>query len=210
MQKYDKGDLFIIGVTGSIAMGKSTIAQSFSDVGILVQDADKEAHKLLEKGGQAVSEILKYFLDVGDIKTGIDRKKLSRHVFNNPDNLRIIEKIMHPIIQAARQEFYENAKKYYQQMGTSPPHIVVIDVPLLFEKNIHKECDLTILASAPPAIQKKRALARPNMDKEKLKHILKNQMPDEDKRKLADIIIDTSKDPSNLAPIVQEILNKIR
>jgi dephospho-CoA kinase len=173
--------MLIIGLTGSIGMGKSTASERFRFLGCQVIDADAEVHKLY--AGAAVAPIEAAF--PGTTTAGqVDRAKLSAALLADPAGFKRLEAIVHPLVQAAE-------KALLQQAATSGAKLVVLEVPLLFETNGHERCDVTIVVSAPAATQRARVLARPGMTVEKLDAILARQLPDVEKRARADFVVDT-------------------
>ena len=169
----------IIGLTGGIASGKSTIASWFSYRGFPVFDSDKIAHELMGPKGRAVPDILSHFDGCGDYETGIDRPALGQQVFGTPSALRELEGILHPLIAEQRHIFLQSSR-------TQRARAVILDVPLLFETRTDVICDVTLLAWAPEFLVTKRALLRPNMSLDKLRAIQKQQMSFADKAKLTD------------------------
>ncbi len=173
--------MIVLGLTGSIAMGKSFSAKEFIRQGIPVFDADKAVHILMGKQGRAVPFIEAVF--PGSTKDGaIDRPSLSKYVFEDKEGLAKLEAILHPMVWEEERRFLEKCRRQKQWL-------VVLEVPLLYEKQAHLLCDYTAVVSAPAFIQERRALKRSGMTKEKFKHIRSLQMPDWQKRKRADYII---------------------
>lgn len=182
----------IIGLTGSIGMGKSTTMQLFAEQGVPVYDADAAVHAIY--AGEAVPVVEAAF--PGTIADGkVDRQKLSARVLGNPEALKKLEQIVHPMLGAHRQQFLADAEK-------SGAPVAVLDVPLLFETGGEKRVDAVVVVSAPAEIQRARVLARENMTQEKLDAILARQTPDAEKRKRADFVVDTS---SGLDPVRERI-----
>lgn len=178
----------IIGLTGSIAMGKSTVADFFKQAGIPVFSADDAVHQLY-KSEPAVSLIARVFPSV--VEDGeVNRLKLSEILINDHEKLQSLEKIIHPLVQKKEKEFIERA----HQQGKK---LVVLEIPLLFETNGEKRVDSIVVVSAPRAIQKERAMIRQNMNEGKFAFINTRQMSDKEKRKRADFVIDTGKDLEN-------------
>jgi len=175
--------MMIIGLTGSIGMGKSTLAKQFESLGAKIICADNVAHTLMAKGGAAVGAIDNAF--PGAVKSGaVDRKSLGEMVFHDKAKLAKLEAILHPLIQETEDRFAEK----HMRLGAK---IVVMDIPLLFETGGEERCDLTVLASAPHFLQAQRVLIRMHMTEAKFKSILAKQMPDREKRARADFIIST-------------------
>jgi dephospho-CoA kinase len=173
----------ILGLTGSIGMGKSTAAQMFRQLGVPVFDADACVHGLQAPGGKALAAIEKLFPGTTSA-AGLERAKLGALVFGNPDNLRQLESVMHPLVNAARQAWLA------QQVRMRKP-LVVLDIPLLFEKGGWRMCDFIAVVSAPKHVQAARVLARPGMTPEKFAAILRSQKSDAEKRRRADVILPT-------------------
>lgn len=182
----------IIGLTGSIGMGKSTTMQLFAEQGVPVYDADAAVHAIY--AGEAVPVVEAAF--PGTTADGrVDRQKLSERVLGNPEALKRLEQIVHPMLGAHRQKFLADA----QESGAP---VAVLDVPLLFETGGEKRVDAVVVVSAPADVQRARVLARENMTQEKLDAILARQTPDAEKRKRADFVVDTS---SGLEPVRERI-----
>lgn len=175
--------MLIIGLTGSIGMGKTTTANMFADEGIPVQDADKVVHDLYT--GKAVTIIEAAFPNTTK-DNKVDRVALGKIVVGNSAAMKKLETLIHPLVKQERDIFLKNAKQNNNKM-------VVLDIPLLFETGMDKQCDAIIVVTTTPEDQKKRVLARQGMSEVKFEKILASQMPDLEKRKLADFIIDTSK-----------------
>lgn len=173
--------MFILGLTGSVGMGKSTAAQRFRDRGVPVCDADALVHALYE--GAAVAPIEAAF--PGTAAAGkVDRQKLSVSLLADPRGFKVLEAIVHPLVQAAERDCLAAAAA----RGAS---LAVLEVPLLLEVGSQDKCDAVAVVSAPEPVQRARVLARPGMTPEKLEAILLRQMPDADKRTRADFVVDT-------------------
>jgi dephospho-CoA kinase len=193
---------FVLGLTGSIAMGKSETARLFAEEGVAVHDADAAIHRLYAKGGAAVEKIAAVFPDA--VKNGaVDRTALSRLVADDPDALRTLEALVHPLVAEERDAFLAAA----QARGDD---VVVLDIPLLFETGAEAELDAVAVASAPGAVQRDRALSRPGMSEEKFEALLKRQMPDVEKRGRAHFVIVTDKGLEHAREQVKMILAVIR
>ncbi len=174
----------VIGLTGSIAMGKSAAANMFRRLGVPVRDSDATIHRLLAKGGAGVAPVSGLF--PGAIVDGaVDRRKLGAKVFADPAALAQLEAILHPLARLDLKAFLDFHRRRRAKR-------VVLDVPLLYETGLDALCDLVVVVSASPAIQRQRALARPGMTPEKLAGILARQMPDSEKRRRADIVAVTA------------------
>ncbi len=171
----------MLGLTGSIAMGKSTVAQMFRDIHIPVHDADASVHALYQ--GKAVPLIEREFPGTTD-RGVVDRRRLGDIVLNDPESLRRLENLIHPLVREREQDFINHARR-----DQAP--FVVLDIPLLFETGAEKRVDGVIVVTADPEEQERRVLSRPGMTREKFRAILARQIPDADKRAKADFIIDT-------------------
>ena len=190
--------MLILGLTGSIGMGKSTAAKLFAEAGVPVYDADAAVHTLYE--GEAVPAIEAAF--PGTTAGGkVDRGRLSARVVHDPAAIRQLEQIVHPMLGASRQKFLDDAER-------SGAPVAVVDVPLLFETGGEKRVDAVVVVTTTPEIQRQRILARDNMSSEKLDAILARQLPDAEKRRRADFVVDTSNglDPVRLR--IRDILNE--
>lgn len=172
---------FILGLTGSIGMGKSTVAQMLRDMGVPVFDADAAVHELQGAGGALLPQIEAAFPGTTGPQ-GVDRPKLGAAVFGDKDKLARLEAIVHPAVAAMRADFLdENAAK----------PLVVFDIPLLYEKGGERGLGAVAVVSAPAETQRERVLARPGMTVEKFEQILSLQVPDAEKRRRADFVVDT-------------------
>lgn len=186
----------IVGLTGSIGMGKSTVAAMFADEGVPVFDADAEVHRLQGKGGALVAAIESAF--PGSASNGaVDRQKLGAAVFNDDSAMKRLEAIVHPAVAKRRAAFLDAHKS---------AGIVVFDIPLLLEKGRPADIDSVIVVSAPPDVQRARVLARPGMTAEKFDAILSRQLPDAQKRALADHVINTGTDLAMTRARVREVI----
>lgn len=189
-----------IGLTGSIGMGKSAVSNMFRHLGVPVFDADAEVHKLQGPGGALVARIEARFPGTTGPK-GVDRQKLGAAVLGKPDELRALERIVHPAVYHVRQHFL--------LQNRSRP-MVVLDIPLLFEKGGTKQVDVTVVVSAPAFLQTRRVLRRPGMTAAKLKHIRNLQVPDHVKRQRADFVIDTGQSISETRGEVRRLVTCLR
>ena len=172
---------FVLGLTGSVGMGKSTVARMFARLGVPVFDADVIVHGLQGPGGALVGSIERAFPGTTG-PTGVDRAELGRRVFADPAALARLEEIVHPAVRARREEFL------LEHAGAP---LVVFDIPLLFEKGALDEVDAVLVVSAPPDVQRARVLARRGMSPERFAEVLALQLPDAEKRARADYLIDT-------------------
>jgi len=192
--------MFILGLTGSIGMGKTATAKMFAEEGVPVQDADAAVHALYE--GKATPLIEAAF--PGTTAHGkVDRVKLGTMVIGKPEAMAKLEKIVHPLVAQERDNFLAGAEK-------AGADIVVLDIPLLYETGSDINCDAVVVVSAPAEVQRQRVLARPGMTEERFAAILAKQMPDADKRARADFIVDTSQGFDAARQQVREILRQVR
>ena len=174
----------IIGLTGSIATGKSSVSEMFHRLRIPVHDSDKIVHSLLGPKGAAIQSITELFENVGDNEKGIDRKKLGELVFSDPDAKTALEALVHPLVQTDRNTFLNRMNNQRRKM-------VVVDIPLLYENGYEYLCDKIICVWAPDFLQKRRAMRRADMSEKKLDAILKGQIPQKEKMNLADFCLPT-------------------
>ena len=174
---------FRLGLTGSIGMGKSTIAHLARRMGVPVFDADAEVHRLQGPGGALIAAIEARFPGTTGAQ-GVDRRALGARVLGNPSELAVLEEIVHPAVAAGRQRFLRRHSGH---------RLVILDIPLLFETGLDAQMDAVLVVSAPAFLQRRRVLRRPGMSDAKLRAILKSQRPDSVKRAAADILIDTGR-----------------
>ncbi len=192
--------MLLIGLTGSIAMGKSTTAQMFREAGCPVFDADAAVHSLYDKGGKAVPIIRSVFPDA--VKDGVvDRAILGQHMRADALQLKVLESFIHPLVGEMRADFFKRHKD---------KDIVVLDIPLLFETGADKFVQHIVVVTAPAEIQRERVLQRPGMTAELFESLLARQTPDAEKRKRADTLIFTDKGLDNAREQVQDLLTKLR
>jgi len=176
--------MITLGLTGSIGMGKSATATLFREEGVPVYDADAAVHALYAKGGAAVAPIEAAFPGVTD-GGAVDRTRLRTRALDNPDAMKRLEGIVHPMAGSAQLDFRQAA------LADGAP-FAVIDIPLLFETGGDRHCDFTLVVTAPPEVQRERVLARPGMTPEAFEAILARQLPDGDKRARADFILSSA------------------
>ncbi len=175
--------MIVVGLTGSIGMGKSNAAQTLRRLGVPVHDADAAVHRLMAPGGRAVRKVAELF--PGALSGNrIDRKVLGDLVFGDTPALRRLEGVLHPLVRQSSRAFVAAAARRRLP-------VVVLDIPLLYESRSEKSVDLVIVVSAPRAIQRQRVLARPGMTEEKFHAILARQVPDGEKRRRADFVVRT-------------------
>lgn len=175
--------MIVLGLTGSIGMGKSTAAKMLRLMGVPVHDSDKAVHAALLPKGGAFREVSRLFPSAVS-KGAIDRKKLGAIVFSDKVQLKKLESILHPVAQ-------ESQHKFIRACRAKGKRIVVLEIPLLFETGAESRVDYVITVSSPPDIQRRRVMKRRNMNEEKFRSILASQMPDAQKRALSDFVIDT-------------------
>jgi dephospho-CoA kinase len=193
------GKPFILGLTGSIGMGKSAVAAMFRGLGVPLFDADAAVHELQGPGGACLAPIERAFPGTTGPQ-GVDRQKLGAAVFGDPDKLRLLEQIVHPEVAEMRRAFLaDNA--------TAP--LIVFDIPLLYEKSGQHGLDAVLVVSASAAQQRERVLARPGMTEEKFETILALQVPDAEKRARADYVIDTGVSLAETRHAVQQLVHAL-
>jgi dephospho-CoA kinase len=175
--------VIILGLTGSIGMGKSTAAAALRQMGVPVHDADASVHHLMSHGGAAVGFIEAAFPGTA-LNGAVDRKELGARVYADPAELKRLESILHPMVRAQEQIFLRTAR------ARGRP-IVVLDIPLLYETGGEKRCDAVIVVTAPKFLQDQRVLKRPGMSRQRLDEIVSKQMPDAEKRRRADFVVQT-------------------
>jgi len=190
---------FVLCLTGSLAMGKSTAAKFFAECGVPVHDSDAVVHALYQ--GEAAALIEQAF--PGSTSGGtVDRAKLAEIVVNDRAAIARLEAIIHPLVTASREKFLAQA----QAQGTA---VVVVDIPLLFETDAQSRCDAVVVVSAPAADQRRRALDRPGMTEEKFEVLLAKQLPDTEKRRRADFIVDSSQGFDHTRAQIRDILRNV-
>lgn len=194
--------MIVVGLTGSIGMGKSTVAQMFAEEGAPAFDSDAAVHALYAKGGEAVAAVDAAFPCVV-VDGAIDRALLGAKVLGAPAALKRLEQIVHPFVRAAQVQFLETQR----EQGAE---IVVFDIPLLLEGGNADLVDKVVVVSASPDIQRARVLARPGMTEEKFAQVLARQMPDAEKRARADFVIDTGGSLDATRAQVKAVLDALR
>jgi dephospho-CoA kinase len=191
--------MFILGLTGSIGMGKSTTARLFAEAGVPVHDADAAVHRLYQ--GEAVAPIEAAF--PGTTAGGkVDRDKLAARVLDNPAAIKRLEEIVHPLVR-------ESERRFLAAAAAQSARVVVLDIPLLFETGGEARVDAAVVVSAPPAVQRARVLERPGMTPAKLAAILQKQMADSDKRARAHFVVDSSRGIDSARAQVHGILRAV-
>ena len=195
--------MIVIGLTGSIGMGKSRTASMLKKLGVPVHDSDKAVHTALAPGGAAFEKVALTFPDAWDKKSHIiDRKKLGEIVFSDAASLKKLERILHPLAKKSQMDFI-------RAMQAKGKKIVALEIPLLFETGADKRVDCVICVSAPAAIQRRRVMARKGMNEVKFKRILASQIPDAQKRSKSDYIIDTGLGPAHAMRQLKKALKEI-
>jgi len=192
----------VIGLTGSIGMGKSTTAAMFAAEGVPVHDADAEVHQLYDVGGAAVEAVGAAFPGVV-VEGRVDRAAQSARVLGKPDELKRLESIVFPLMGKARADFFARAT-------AEGKDLVLVDVPLLFETNGHERVDAVVVVTAPADVQRARVLARPGMTAEKFEAILARQLPDAEKRARAHYVIDAGDGLDSARQQVREVIAALR
>lgn len=191
--------MLLLGLTGSIGMGKSTTAKLFQEAGVPVYDADATVHKIYE--GEAVPAVEAAF--PGSTANGkVDRQKLSAMVVNNAEAMKRLETIVHPMLRSHLLKFLSEAE-------ASGAPVAVLDVPLLYETGGENRVDAVVVVTTDPQVQRERILARENMTPDKLDAILARQLPDAEKRKRADFVVDTSHGLDPVRERIGEILREV-
>jgi len=190
---------FVLCLTGSLGMGKSTAAKFFAECGVPVHDSDAVVHALYE--GEAVPLIERAF--PGSALDGkVDRKALGGMVLNDEAALARLEAIIHPLVTASRQKFLSEA-------AARGAPVVVVDIPLLFETEAESRCDAVVVVSAPAEMQRARAFGRPGMTEEKFAVLLAKQIPDAEKRRRADFVVDSSQGFDHTRAQIRDILQNV-
>jgi dephospho-CoA kinase len=195
--------MIILGLTGSIGMGKSTAAATLRRLGIPLFDADRLVHRLLGPGGSAVELVEAVFPGVRRLEGGIDRALLGQRVFSDREALSRLERIIHPMVEAGEKRFLASARARREP-------IVVLDIPLLFESGSERRCDYVLVVSAPGLVQRQRVLRRPGMTERRMGAILANQMPDREKRRRADFVVPTGMSRSLSLRRLRAIVRQLR
>ena len=191
--------MLILGLTGSIGMGKSTTAKLFTEAGVPVYDADATVHRIYE--GEAAPAIEAAFPGT-TVNGRVDRARLSERVMHDPAAIRRLEQIVHPMLRSHHQKFLEEAEK-------SGAPVAVMDVPLLYETGGETRVDAVVVVTTSPEVQRERILARENMTGEKLDALLARQLPDAEKRKRADFVVDTSHGLDPVRSRIRDILDQV-
>jgi len=194
--------MLLVGLTGSIGMGKSETAKMFTRLGVPVYDADAAVHAIYAKGGSAVEPLREAFPEA-IVDGAVDRVRLSKLVLDDRDALRRLEGIVHPLVGESQMDFLKQASE-------SGAGMAVLDIPLLYETGGEERVDAVVVVSAPADVQRQRVLERPGMTEEKFEQILAKQVPDADKRARADFIVETDKGLDHAFEQVQRITEDLR
>jgi dephospho-CoA kinase len=177
--------VIVLGLTGSIGMGKSTAAAMLRHLGVPLFDADAVVHRLIGRGGAAVRRVEEAFLSVQNEAGAIDRQRLAQRVFGHPEELRRLEVILHPMVRTAERRFVARARARGDKL-------IVLDVPLLYETRGTGRCDYVLVVSAPARLQRDRVMRRPGMTARRFGEIIGAQLPDSEKRRRADFVVPTA------------------
>jgi len=195
--------VIILGLTGSIGMGKSTAAAMLRRLGVPLFDADAAVHRLLGRGGAAVSQVEAAFPGVRNEAGGIDRQRLGPLVFGHPVALRRLEGILHPMVRAAERRFVARARARREKL-------IVLDIPLLYETGGTGRCDFVLVVSAPARLQRERVMRRRGMSAQRFAEILRAQLPDSVKRRRADFVVSTALSKAATFRRLQAIVEQLR
>jgi dephospho-CoA kinase len=194
--------MIVLGLTGSLAMGKSTAAKMLIRMGLPLHDSDAEVHRLMSPGGAALADVEAAF--PGIVADGaVDRRRLGTIVFQNPQALRHLEEILHPKVRAATLEFVKRQRRARRD-------IAVLDIPLLFETGGQRLCDAVIVVTAPAFLQQARALSRAGMTVERLDAIRQRQMPEWEKCRQADFVVQTGRAKGYTYRALKRIVRDLR
>lgn len=195
--------MIVVGLTGSIGMGKSTAAAMLRRLGVPLFDADRVVHRLLGPGGAAVARVEAAFPGMRAENGGIDRQRLGRQVFGDREALARLEGILHPMVAVAEKRFLARARARREPLA-------VLDIPLLYESRGAGRCDYVIVVSAPARLQRQRVMRRPGMTEARFAAILQQQMPDAEKRRRADFVVPTGLDRGLSMRLLRAIVAGLR
>lgn len=194
--------MIVIGLTGSMAMGKSETARLFAESGIPVFDSDAEVRRLYQRGGAAAEPMAKIVPEA--MKNGrVDRKILAKILAKDPELLSRVEALVHPMVQNSQRAFLDRCRATGHKMA-------LLDIPLLFESKHKPDIDIVVVVSAPAEVQRKRLLERAGATQEKIDLLLKRQMPDDEKRRRADYVIDTSRGIESARDAVKAVVAELK
>jgi dephospho-CoA kinase len=194
--------MIVLGLTGSIGMGKSTAAAMLRRLGVPVHDADAAVHRLLGPRGAAIAAVEAAFPGVSG-PSGVDRRKLGAIVFPDATALRRLEAILHPLVR-------QDERRFLAHMARRRAPLVVLDIPLLFESGAERRCDAVIVVTAPPFLQRARVLRRPGMSEARFRAVIAKQMPDAEKRRRADFVVDTAQGKLATLRMLASIIRRMR
>jgi len=195
--------MIVLGLTGSIGMGKSTAAAALRRFGVPLYDADAEIHKMLGRGGSAVAAVEAAFPGVRGEDGAIDRRRLGARVFGKPEELRRLEHILHPMVRAVE-------RRWVARQRARGAKLVVLDIPLLFETDRIDRVDGVIVVSAPLRLQRERVMRRPGMSAERFAAVLASQFPDREKRQRADFVVSTALSRAAAARQLEAIVRRVK
>lgn len=195
--------MIVLGLTGSIGMGKSTAAAMLQRLGVPLFDADAVVHRLLAPGGAAVRAVEAAFPGIRDEAGGIDRQRLGPRVFGHPEALRRLEAILHPMVREAERGFVARARARHEKL-------IVLDIPLLFETGGAGRCDYVLVVSAPARLQRERVMRRSGMTARRFQEILQAQLPDSEKRRRADFVVGTALSKAATFHRLRAIVDELR
>jgi len=195
--------MIVLGLTGSIGMGKSTAAAVLRRLGVPLYDADAEIHKMLGPAGSAVAAVEAAFPGVRGEDGAIDRRRLGSRVFGKPAELRRLEKILHPMVRAVERSWVARQRAHGERL-------VVLDIPLLFETDRIDRVDGVVVVSAPSRLQRQRVMRRPGMSAERFAAVLGSQLADREKRRRADFVVSTGLSRATTARRIAAIVRRIR
>jgi dephospho-CoA kinase len=195
--------MIVLGLTGSIGMGKSTAAAVLRRLGVPLYDADAEIHKMLGRGGSAVAAVEAAFPGVRSEDGAVDRRRLGARVFGKPEELRRLERILHPMVRAVE-------RRWMALQRARGEKLVVLDIPLLFETDRIDRVDGVIVVSAPLRLQRERVMRRPGMTAERFAAVLASQLPDRGKRQRADFVVSTALSRAAAARQIAAIVRRVK
>ena len=195
--------MIVLGLTGSIGMGKSTAAAALRRLGVPLYDADAEIHKMLGRGGSAVAAVEAAFPGVRGEDGAIDRRRLGARVFGKPEELRRLEHILHPMVRAVE-------RRWVARQRARGAKLVVLDIPLLFETDRIDRVDGVLVVSAPLRLQRERVMRRPGMSAERFAAVLASQFPDREKRQRADFVVSTALSRASAARQLEAIVRRVK
>jgi dephospho-CoA kinase len=195
--------MIVVGLTGSIGMGKSTAAKMLQAMGVPLHDSDKIVHELIAPQGRAIPALAKIFPEAYDAgANAVDRAVIGQIVFQNEEKRKALEAVLHPMVRESQQKFLEREK-------ARGARVAVLDIPLLYETGAEKRVDKVIVVTAPAFIQRRRVMKRPGMTESKFQGILQSQMPDHEKRARADFIVQTGLGEAHTQRTLKKIIESL-